>query len=90
MTVDQKRLRVTRRALKVPGTPNVRLQQLRRNRGWSRQTLGFKAGGISHVTIGNIEEGRTQEPQARTMFLLAQALETTVQVLESGAKEPVE
>ncbi|HET7588576.1 MAG TPA: helix-turn-helix transcriptional regulator [Solirubrobacterales bacterium] len=80
MTVTQQRIQ--RRPLKAPGVPNHRLRELRRNRGWSREKLGFEAGGVHHKTIGDIEEGRTQRPQARTMFLLAQALGTTVTDLE--------
>lgn len=91
VTVASKHQKITRRPLKVPGTPNLRLRELRRNRGWSREKLGVEAGGISHVTIGDIEEGRTRSPQSRTIFLLAQALGTTVRDLEAGlARERVE
>jgi DNA-binding XRE family transcriptional regulator len=75
--------RPVRMALNAPPRPNHRLRELRRNKGWSAAYLGYQAGGVSAKTVRDIEEGRTRNPQARTMFLLAEALRTTVVDLES-------
>jgi len=73
-------------ALQLPPRPNHYLRELRRNKGWSRQMLGYKAGGISHKTIGDIEEGRTREPHADTMFRLAAALGVSVKDLDRAGE----
>jgi transcriptional regulator with XRE-family HTH domain len=73
--------------LRPAARPNHRLKELRRNKGWSRSVLGYEAGGVSPKTIGDIEEGRTARPQARTMFLIAEALRTSVSDLESETRE---
>lgn len=71
-----------RRPLKRPRTPNHRLRDLRRNRGWSPQRLGYEAGGVSAKTIRDIETGRTQAPRDGTMFALAEALRVKVTDLD--------
>jgi transcriptional regulator with XRE-family HTH domain len=65
--------RVSRLPLR-PQAPNLKLKELRINRGWSPAQLGYQAGGLSARAIRDIEEGRTREPQARTKFALASAL----------------
>lgn len=82
-TVQGQKKRLIRRPLNPPKAPNHRLRELRRNRGWSPEYLGAVAGGISAKTVRDIEDGTTIKPQARTMFLLAEALRTTVADLES-------
>jgi transcriptional regulator with XRE-family HTH domain len=79
---------VKRVALKPSARPNHRLRELRRNRGWSPAYLGYKAGGLTAKAIRDIEDGRTREPRADTMFRLAEALRVKVTDLE-GAGERV-
>lgn len=57
-----------------PQMPNLKLQELRINRGWSPAQLGYQAGKISARAIRDIEEGRTRNPHARTKFAIAAAL----------------
>lgn len=80
---EGQKTKVRRLKLKPPAAPNHRLRELRRNRGWSCEYLGALAGGLSAKTVRDIETGKTREPQARTMYLLAEALRTTVADLES-------
>jgi transcriptional regulator with XRE-family HTH domain len=54
--------------------PNLKLQELRINRGWSPAQLGYQAGGLSARAIRDIEEGRTRNPHAQTKFAIAGAL----------------
>lgn len=68
--------------LKAPRTPNHRLRELRRNRGWSYAKLAYESGGLSVKTIRDIEEGRTRNPQARTLFAIAEALRVKVTDLD--------
>jgi DNA-binding XRE family transcriptional regulator len=70
-------------ALKAPRTPNHRLRDLRRNRGWSYAKLGYEAGGITAKTIRDIEEGWTRNPRIRTMHALAEALRVKVTDLDA-------
>lgn len=69
-------------ALRGPRTPNHHLRRLRRNRGWSYATLGYKAGGITAKTIRDIEEGFTRNPHVSTMHALAGALGVQVTDLD--------
>lgn len=54
--------------------PNLTLQELRINRGWSPADLGYQAGGLSARAVRDIEEGITRNPHARTKFAIAAAL----------------
>lgn len=83
-TAQRQTKAIKRQPLRAPAAPNYRLRELRRNRGWSIEYLAAVAGNLSHTTVRNIEEGRTREPQTRTMYLLAGALDTTIADLESG------
>lgn len=74
--------KLQRAGLRIPRTPNHRLRELRRNRGLSYAQLGYAAGGISAKTIRDIEEGRTRNPQTRTLFALAEALRVKVTDLD--------
>lgn len=57
--------------------PNHRLRRMRRDQGLSRRTLAIMSG-ITEKTIRQIEEGITREPRARTVCVIAKALECEV------------
>lgn len=62
----------------------TRLRQTRKARGWTQLQLEA-ASGVDQGIITNIERGHTPNPTAQTMQKLADALDTTVDALLTGA-----
>ena len=52
----------------------ARVAELRQSRYWRQSDLARKAG-LTRAYVKQIEEGRSKEPSARTIGLLAQALQ---------------
>ena len=69
---------LTRLHPRPPAPPNLKLTELRQNRGWSPEQLGYYAGGMSGKAVRDIESGKTRQPRAGTKLALAQALQVSI------------
>ncbi len=68
------------------GVPE-RLAKIRKSMGWSQAELADRAG-INTRTISDIENGYRTKVQEKTLFLIASALDITLEELLSEPEEP--
>jgi transcriptional regulator with XRE-family HTH domain len=75
----------------VSDQPNFaeRLRQLRAAAGLTQEQLAERAG-LSVAAIGDLERGRVQRPQAKTVRALAKALRVPAYELDAAARRPRE
>ncbi len=52
---------------------NIKIQQIRMERGWTQEDLA-KAAGLTLQTIHRIENGKTPNPKKETIVAIAKAL----------------
>lgn len=52
---------------------NIKIQQIRMERGWTQADLA-KAAGLTLQTIHRIENGKTPKPKKETIVAIAKAL----------------